>query len=335
MSDTEKYANIVNLALAKEGQASRIRLVPFDEIKLGIQRRDLVKGIIPRVGISLIWGKPKCGKSFWLFDLMMHVALGWEYRERRVNQGPVVYCCFEGQTGFEARVEAFRLQRLDNHSGPVPLYLMPVTLNLVRDHQALMKAIRDTLGDQAPVAVNLDTLNRSIGGSENSDEDMSAYIRAADAIRETFECAVVIVHHCGHEGTRPRGHSSMPGAIDAQIQVSRDYADRIVAELELAKDGPQGMQIVSLWKSSRSARMRTTRKSLRAWSSRRRFLATRKLASPSSSKTSKPSSPSCTPQAWQGSPWKIGMPRQKTPDALLSKGLVRNYGDRWHVVHSS
>jgi AAA domain len=122
---------------------------------------------------------------------------------------------------------------------------MPVTLNLAKDHPALIKAIKERLGDQMPVAVNLDTLNRSIGGSENSDEDMSAYIRAADAIRETFECAIPIVHHCGHEGTRPRGHSSMPGAIDAQIQVSRDPADRIVAEVELSKDGPQGAQIVS------------------------------------------------------------------------------------------
>lgn len=349
MSDTEKYANIVNLALAKEDQASRIRLVPFDEIKLGTQRRDLVKGIIPRVGISLIWGKPKCGKSFWLFDLMMHVALGWEYRERSVNQGPVVYCCFEGQTGFEARVEAFRLQRLDNHSGSVPLYLIPVTLNLVRDHQALMKAIRDTLGDQAPVAVNLDTLNRSIGGSENSDEDMSAYIRAADAIRETFECAVVIVHRCGHEGTRPRGHSSMPGAIDAQIQVSRDHADRIVAELELAKDGPQGMEIVS------SLEIVTVGMDEDGEEITSCVVKPEEVSGNSETRQPKlkpnqqtvfailhtAGSAGLTLEDWNAQAKDAGIGTKRKADltdirnALLSKSLVRNYGDRWHVVHSS
>jgi hypothetical protein len=64
--------------------------------------------LIPLPGLTVIWGPPKCGKSFWTFDLSMHVALKWDYRGRRVHGGPVVYCCFEGQTGMQARVEAFR-----------------------------------------------------------------------------------------------------------------------------------------------------------------------------------------------------------------------------------
>src|ERR1700679_1151096 len=107
-----------------------IHLVPFAEITLGTARRDLVKGMIPRVGMTVVWGPPKCGKSFWAFDLMMHVALGWSYRGRRVNQGTVVYCAFEGQTGIEQRVEAFRLKCLDGHTAAVPFYLEPVTLDL-------------------------------------------------------------------------------------------------------------------------------------------------------------------------------------------------------------
>ena len=27
---------------------------------------------IPRVGLVVVWGPPKCGKSFWAFDLAMH-----------------------------------------------------------------------------------------------------------------------------------------------------------------------------------------------------------------------------------------------------------------------
>jgi hypothetical protein len=69
---------------------------------------------------------------------------------------------------------------------------------------------------------------------------MAAYVKAADALREAFKCAVVIVHHCGHEGTRPRGHSSLMGAVDAQIAVARDAADNIISTVEYMKDGPQG-----------------------------------------------------------------------------------------------
>ena len=88
-------------------------------------------------------------------------------------------------------------------------------------------------------------MNRSLAGSESSDEDMSAYVKAADAIRDAFNCAVIIVHHCGHEGTRPRGHSSLMGALDVQVAVKRDAADNIIATVELMKDGPQGDEFTS------------------------------------------------------------------------------------------
>jgi AAA domain len=91
----------------------------------------------------------------------------------------------------------------------------------------------------------IDTLNRSLDGSENDDKDMTAYIRAADAIREAFGCLVIIVHHCGVEATRPRGHTSLTGAVDAQIAVKRDPAGNIAAEVQWMKDGPEGEVIVS------------------------------------------------------------------------------------------
>lgn len=226
-----------------ETEARRLRLVPFDEIKMGTQRRYLVKGLIPRVGLAVVWGPPKCGKSFWTFDLVLHVALGWEYRGRRVQQGPVVYCAFEGQEGFEARIEAFRQRFLTQQRGPVPFFLEPVRLDLVGDHKELIAAIRQQ--HTKPVAVVLDTLNRSIRGSESNDQDMTAYVSAADAIRDAFGCAVIIVHHCGIEGSRPRGHTSLTGAADAQLSVKRDAAENIVVTLECAKDGPEGDTIVS------------------------------------------------------------------------------------------
>jgi hypothetical protein len=224
---------------------TRVRLVPFEQIKLGAERRYLVKGLIPRVGLTVVWGPPKSGKSFWSFDLVMHVALGWEYRGRRVHQGPVVYCAFEGQQGIEARVEAWRQRFLLEHDEPVPFYLQPVTLDLVKDQPELVAVIKATLGQVAPVVVVLDTLNRSLHGSESSDEDMTAYVRAADAIREAFQCSVIVIHHCGIQATRPRGHTSLTGAADAQLSVKRDAAKNIIVEVEFAKDGAEDAMVIS------------------------------------------------------------------------------------------
>src|SRR5262245_21971278 len=96
--DNNKRLNSGVRSESDERKSKRINLIPFDDIKLGTEPRYLVKGIIPSTGLTVIWGPPKCGKSFWIYDLAMYVALGWTYRDRRVQQGPVVYCAFEGQT---------------------------------------------------------------------------------------------------------------------------------------------------------------------------------------------------------------------------------------------
>jgi AAA domain len=225
--------------------APRFRLRPFDQITAGSLQAYLVKGIIPRTGLVVIWGPPKCGKSFWTFDLVMHAALGWEYRGRRVHQGPVVYIALEGAEGFRARVEAFRQRFMSETPDTVPFYLIADQLNLVKDQAELIGCIRVQAQGSLPAAVVIDTLNRSLAGSESDDKDMAAYIRAADAIRDAFGCVVIIVHHCGIDATRPRGHTSLAGAVDAQIAVKRDTADNILVTVERMKDGPEGEQIVS------------------------------------------------------------------------------------------
>ena len=75
---------------------SRVYLIPFGSIRLNTRRRDIVQGLFPRDGLTVLWGAPKCGKSFLALDIGLHVANGWEYRGRKVQQGPVVLCAFEG-----------------------------------------------------------------------------------------------------------------------------------------------------------------------------------------------------------------------------------------------
>ena len=51
--------------------------------------------------------------------------------------------------------------------------------------------------------------------------------------------------HSGHNSDRPCGHSSLICAVDAQIAVKRDASEKIVATLELSKNGEAGAEIVS------------------------------------------------------------------------------------------
>jgi hypothetical protein len=224
--------------------AAPFKLEPFEAIKAATVPNYLVKGIVPREGITVVWGPPKCGKSFWTFDLFMHVALGRPYRGHKVKQGSVVYLALEGGGGFRARVEAWRRQNLGAHRGPVPFYLLAIPVDLVADHTNLIAAIGGQV--EKPAAVVIDTLNRSLAGSENDPKDMARFIRAADMIRTAFGCAVIIVHHCGIEGSRPRGHTSLAGANDAQIAVERDeHTGVITAKVEHMKDGEAGATVCS------------------------------------------------------------------------------------------
>jgi hypothetical protein len=227
----------------------RFRLKRFAEIKLSTNPNYLIKGILPRVGLAVIWGPPKCGKSFWTFDAVMHVALDWLYRGRKVQQGTVVYCALEGGTGFSRRVEAWRQRYLAADHEDVPFYLLDVPLDLVADCAALIETISGQVSDApSPVCIVIDTLNRALAGSENKPEDMAKFIRAADALRVAFNCLMVIVHHCGLEEKRPRGHSSLPGADDVQIKVERDSngtGDTITTTVEHMKDDEAGAIVTS------------------------------------------------------------------------------------------
>jgi hypothetical protein len=229
--------------LRMEAPRHAFPLVAFADIKLNAEERNYtVKGLLPRSGIAVVWGPPKSGKSFWCMDVLLHASLAWEYRGRKVQQANVVYVALEGRNGIPARVEAFKIR---HEVGEAPFHLVTAPVNLIADAGALIASIKAQLGDNPPGIVCLDTLNRSLVGSESKDEDMSAYIAAAGKIEEKFGCLVVIVHHCGVDTTRPRGHTSLTGAVEVQLAVKKSDDGVVAVTLERAKDLEEGAEIFS------------------------------------------------------------------------------------------
>src|SRR5581483_10132513 len=130
-AETMNGASSGDAQFRTEQRPARFELVRFKAILLGTSPTYLVKGLIPREGLTVVWGRPKSGKSFWVFDLAMHVALGIPYRGRRVLQGSVVYLVLEGVCGFRARVEAYRRM---HDVKDAPFYLVTDRTSLVQDH---------------------------------------------------------------------------------------------------------------------------------------------------------------------------------------------------------
>ena len=177
-----------------------------------------------------------------MWKIIMHIALGRDYRGHRVQQATVVYVALEGKQGFPARKEAFR-----RHHGieSAPFYLLSTSLDLVAKSSELIASIKAQLGTDLPGVLFLDTLNRSLVGSESRDEDMARFLAAAEKVAQELNCAVVIVHHCGIDASRPRGHTSLSGAVESQLKVERGNTGEVIVTVELAKDFAEGIETVS------------------------------------------------------------------------------------------
>ena len=172
-------------------------------------------------------------------DMCLHIVAGLRYRGRRVHPGPVVYLAFEGVEGFYARAEAMRIARPEFiEEYKFPFYLIPARANLVKDHAELLEDIRSHMSPaDLPTLVVLDTLNRSIGGEENSAKDMGDYVNAATTIADEFKCAVIVVHHCGYDTSHARGSTVLGANTDCEISVRLDKPTGVVtAKIEAAKD---------------------------------------------------------------------------------------------------
>jgi KaiC/GvpD/RAD55 family RecA-like ATPase len=214
----------------------------FGEIKLGSGRDYLIKGLVPRHGVTVVWGAKKSGKTFLVTDMCIHIATGLKYRGRRVHRGPVIYLSLEGDGGFIKRIEALR----DNHPAlmqsddALPFFVVMAPIDLVNDHRDLIQEIRGQLSPELVAVVVIDTLNRSLMGDENSSKDMRAYVEAASAVANEFRCAVIIVHHAGYDTSHPRGSTVLGANVDCEIRVSKDGDGVITAAVVSAKDMADG-----------------------------------------------------------------------------------------------
>jgi hypothetical protein len=74
---------------------------------------------------------------------------------------------------------------------------------------------------------------------------MARFLAAAEKVAQELNCAVVIVHHCGIDASRPRGHTSLSGAVESQLKVERGSSGEVIVTVELAKDFAEGTEIVS------------------------------------------------------------------------------------------
>ncbi len=231
-------ANLQNFERLNGTAPVRFALLDDEEIAAIPTPAWLIEGVLPSHALAVVFATPKSFKSFLVLDWACHIALGLDWDRHPVKRGPVVYCYAEGITGIKQRVMAWK-----RHAGVaerIGVYFLPrrVGVNSLAEARELLEEIQRTV-KPTPVLIIIDTVARCLDGNENSSEDMSAFVRGCDLLRDGTGATVVAVHHAGLAADgRLRGSSTLGAACDAVIRCSR-HAERLTIESIWMKDAPE------------------------------------------------------------------------------------------------
>jgi len=215
---------------------SALEPIWMEDIHASLDSVDFVKGYLGEGQMSVVYGDSNTGKTFFVLDMALHVALGQTWRGKQVRQGGVIYCALEGSHGIRNRLVAFKKYYEGEMNGvnSAPLGVIASSIDLL-DPDAhtdplieAIQAAKEKIGGDIKLVV-IDTLARALaGGNENGPEDMGALVLNADRVRQETGAHVMFIHHSGKDTAKgSRGHSSLRAATDTEIEVVRQEGSEI------------------------------------------------------------------------------------------------------------
>ncbi len=221
---------------ADSDKPARFTPVPASEFAEGTPPGWIIKSVLPRGELVVLFGESGSGKSFVALDVCMAIARGEPWREHRTKQGRVVYIAAEGGGGFRKRLKAYSAHHGVDLAG-VPFDIIHAAPNFLQRADAVDVARGIAKGGQALVVV-VDTFAQVMpGANENASEDMGVALAHCRGIHRATGATVLLVHHAGKDATKgARGWSGLRAAADAEIEVVRSAAGRAV-RITKQKDG--------------------------------------------------------------------------------------------------
>lgn len=221
------------------------RVRGLDELRVRRSGGYFVKGLMPRPGMTLVYGASGCGKTFLAGHAAICGAGGAAFFGRRVQAGVVAYVAAENPASVEQRFAAWR-DHLGVQAPGLRVVDGPVNLVDADAFDALLERLRGlAVREGGLVAILIDTAAAAAPGiDENASSDMGRLVGACLTLRDEFGAAVVLVHHAGKDGARgARGHSSLRAAVDAELEVELLPNGARRARVTKARDGAIGDEL--------------------------------------------------------------------------------------------
>ncbi len=168
-----------------------------------------VPGLLP-VGLAILAGRPKVGKSWLALQIAQAVAAGGFALGEHVTQGPVCYLALEDAP---RRLQ----QRMAQQGWPLGLHADFITLGQFAQVGDLCNGGGERLAYQTEREgyrlLVVDTLSRAIDGDQNDVAEMTSALTPLQETAHHFNCCVLLVdHHRKTGGAEPDAVSDVLGS---------------------------------------------------------------------------------------------------------------------------
>ena len=189
----------------------------------------IIKGYIPEQALCMTFGASGSGKSFIVYDMAGAIASPEieTWQGQKLKHGHVIIFAGEGAAGVKQRFAGWAAKRGINPEN-VQLTVIDEAFHL--DSEIEDYSIENTIANireysNEPSLIIFDTLNRYMRGDENKAVDTGQMLEACNKIIKELKCSIMIIHHTGNSEdakNRARGSSAWKGALDIELQVSKD-----------------------------------------------------------------------------------------------------------------
>lgn len=183
----------------------------------------VVKGWVPDLAMTMIYGESGGGKTFLALDMACHIAAGMDWHGHRTKKGISVYLAGEGNYGMRQRIAAWckahSVDSLDN----LLISNKAIDLDSPSASAQIIGAVRE-LTTEDVVQVTIDTVNNHMIGNENDARDTRNMLNAVQIVGRALNASMTLVHHTGNAieaKNRARGSSAWKASMDSQILVSK------------------------------------------------------------------------------------------------------------------
>jgi hypothetical protein len=337
---------------AASGRA--LSLTYFDDCGAYAAKRWILKGILA-LGETSAWiAPPGAGKSALLTEIAKHAAGGIDWRGHRSKMAcGVVVLALERGDLFKRRLQVYHLR--DGLTG-LPIAVADAVIDLLNPAcveiiVATVRAAEEAFGCAVGLII-LDTYAKGIaanGGDEDKARDQNRAAANLRNVHAQLKVHIALVGHTGKNEERgARGSNAHVGDVDVMIQISGDEIK--VAQVIKGNDQPERavarfkLEAFELGRDEDGDPITTA------------IVTNEDLGDAPAQKAREPK---LTPnqktmfgmlhdagkgglllEDWNNQAKEAGIGIKRKADltdirnALLAKGMIRTYGERWHVVHA-